>query len=344
MNNKIREGYADDPLGNELLSVLMRNNNGAFPAAVSDSEIRSALQELNRDTSDYMMRIAKKSLMFKNVKVSGAMESKGDAIVDALIGMAAKGHGIDVVLEKRNRKSADKMASKALFKLNEQNGWPMAALYSSDGALLAATEVGRTSADPYRLSYWPRELTEGGDWVLVELELVPQELIQALEAQGTRYQEFRDGYEAAEAAAPYVRRIVDYGEYVDTRMIDIPATRNLSRMEQGNDKDKRRRRADRPFSEGGTGHRSGERRIGRSGIGLVEAKLTPDAVISVIKAQYPARSFVGLNATEIGAGLIGKRVDIRNLDNLLADMERQGLLDSTIRKNRFGEEEKYYKL
>jgi hypothetical protein len=82
----------------------------------------------------------------------------------------------------------------------------MAAMYIEDGYLYGA------SADPaaWGDSYWMMHLKEDVErWDLVELKGVPADLARKLEDQGTGAQWFSDGYEAANAAAPYAGDMID---------------------------------------------------------------------------------------------------------------------------------------
>jgi hypothetical protein len=130
------EARADDLLGRELIAVLKKRRNGAFPKNISMSELKSALKELNRDTSDYMMRIAAKSVAFNGVVVAGAASESEDGEtvvdrseqVDMLIKGAAVGMPVVDVLnshlveKEKARAAAEKMAKNAGKKPGDA-GW-----------------------------------------------------------------------------------------------------------------------------------------------------------------------------------------------------------------------------
>lgn len=89
----------------------------------------------------------------------------------------------------------------------------MVAFYVGDYLAGAVRVRGNGSAwdshgagDPWYPGYWPLEWREGDDWELVELLHVPEDIALKLENQGSLDQWYADGYEAANAAAPFVRK------------------------------------------------------------------------------------------------------------------------------------------
>jgi hypothetical protein len=89
----------------------------------------------------------------------------------------------------------------------------MYAMYIGDGYLAGAT-TDHNGDDPY---YWPPEMREGDDWEIAELNRVPQDLAEQLEVQGTSDQYFSDGYDAANAAAPYAGDTIESArDYIES--------------------------------------------------------------------------------------------------------------------------------
>lgn len=79
------------------------------------------------------------------------------------------------------------------------------ALFIGDGYLAGAT----TNPAGSNERYWPMEMRSEDDWQIVKIKGVPSDLAADLETMGTGRQQFRDGYEAANAVADYKRIVVD---------------------------------------------------------------------------------------------------------------------------------------
>ena len=81
----------------------------------------------------------------------------------------------------------------------------LVALYESyEGYLHGAADVNEPG-DPYDPSFWPMYY---GNWDLVALTNVPEDVAEKLLVQGTSDQWYGDGYDAANAALPYVSTTV----------------------------------------------------------------------------------------------------------------------------------------
>jgi len=85
----------------------------------------------------------------------------------------------------------------------------LVALVYGDDALYGASS--HENAHDFS-GYWLGHLLEDlGPWKLIQLRDVPDELVCALESQGTSEQHFRDGYEAWQACIPYDDGVIDEG-------------------------------------------------------------------------------------------------------------------------------------
>ena len=85
----------------------------------------------------------------------------------------------------------------------------LVALYNDDGYLYYASDV-EDPGNPYSPDFWP--MYSGDDyyrnWDLAELTSVPDDIAEKLLVQGTSDQWYDDGYDAADAALPYVSTTV----------------------------------------------------------------------------------------------------------------------------------------
>jgi hypothetical protein len=115
---------------------------------------------------------------------------------------------VNQVIDEIDRLAEDVEAAFAEEAVEEADTVNMYALYIGDGYLAGATTD--DGGDEER--FWPMEMRENDDWGIVELDRVPVDLAQQLEVQGTSDQVFRDGYDAANAAANYAGDLVDSGE------------------------------------------------------------------------------------------------------------------------------------
>jgi hypothetical protein len=75
MENVMKEGSSYNTLGEDLMNKLRYRAGGTFPTEASRADIVWALGELNKDTSDYMVRVAAKALERAGVRTGGLGEA-----------------------------------------------------------------------------------------------------------------------------------------------------------------------------------------------------------------------------------------------------------------------------
>lgn len=108
-----------------------------------------------------------------------------------------------------HKELAEKLIALAESLVNEQATWTLVASYV-DGVLMYAAIVEEETGNPYLPRFWPWYYGDENElnWELVELVNVPADIARKLVVQGSREQVYSDGYEATQAAIPYVGKIV----------------------------------------------------------------------------------------------------------------------------------------
>lgn len=177
MEQVIQEGSAGiNRFGKDVLNVIRKARGGEFPNEASVADIKSALSEMNRDTSDVTVRLAAKALEREGVRTpvfAGTIESEmGGSRADVLISGAMKGLTIQESLpmireggKTKARQSAEKMARKAgkspddkdwektvdKFEKNQEESVTEQELKGTDGLVAAlkdaAAEIKKTGSD-----------------------------------------------------------------------------------------------------------------------------------------------------------------------------------------------------
>jgi hypothetical protein len=105
------------------------------------------------------------------------------------------------------------------IKKAQQETVDLLARYIGDGYLSAAVEANNPAA--YSERYWADYYDENyneNEGETVPLHNVPMDLAQKFLAQGTSDQWFSDGYEAAQAAIPYLKKEDERESFPDTPM------------------------------------------------------------------------------------------------------------------------------
>jgi hypothetical protein len=124
------DNSSTNSLGKTLRNALRKQRGGEFPVTATLADVRNALASVNKDTSEWMVRLGAKALEAAGVRVqgldAGTMEARSKD-VDFLINSASSGVSITESLrliresKSKARQSAEKMARKAGKKQDDED-------------------------------------------------------------------------------------------------------------------------------------------------------------------------------------------------------------------------------